>query len=247
MGTFGAAAFFSSQWSKPYTTGLGGMLAVNEAELAERVRRLRDEQACTASPATAAQLAAQIIAYESLVFPSGVSAARRAYRWASRRNMVTGSTAPLEYSARPADYFKTMCEVQAAGGLFELQRAEAGIAHRRQVVAWYDEALQNAGWPISPRPAGAEVALIRYPVRVADKPAALAAAERALVELGDWFNRPLHSHLAPQEAFGYCTGMCPQADRAARDIVNLPTHSRITRGYAARAVRFLLEHCQPAN
>jgi perosamine synthetase len=37
LGSVGAAAFFSFQWSKPYTTGLGGMAVTRDRELAERL------------------------------------------------------------------------------------------------------------------------------------------------------------------------------------------------------------------
>ncbi|MGI6455384.1 MAG: DegT/DnrJ/EryC1/StrS family aminotransferase [bacterium] len=33
-GTFGIASYFSGQWNKPFSTGLGGMLVVNEEDLA---------------------------------------------------------------------------------------------------------------------------------------------------------------------------------------------------------------------
>ena len=35
-GTFGSFAFMSGQWSKPFSTGLGGMLLMNDAALAAR-------------------------------------------------------------------------------------------------------------------------------------------------------------------------------------------------------------------
>lgn len=246
MGTFGDAAFFSSQWSKPYTTGLGGMLAINNEEFAKRVRELREARASLPSARTAAQLAAQALAFHFVVYPSTMTAARRGYRWASRR-FITGSTDPAEYTTPPADYFKSMSEVQAAAGLESLARVDSDIRHRREISALYDSALQAAGWNTVRAPQGADVTLVRYPVRVAEKPAALAAAERHYIELGDWFNRPLHSHLAAQEAFGYQTGMCSNADKAALETINLPTHPRVSRRYAERAVRFLIKHCRPAE
>jgi len=37
VGTFGRAGYFSSQWNKPYTTGLGGMVITSDRQLAERI------------------------------------------------------------------------------------------------------------------------------------------------------------------------------------------------------------------
>ncbi len=53
LGSFGHAAFFSSQWSKPYTTGLGGIAATRDPDLASRLRVI---QAGFDSPTGQAQL-----------------------------------------------------------------------------------------------------------------------------------------------------------------------------------------------
>ena len=74
---------------------------------------------------------------------------------------------------------------------------------------------------------------------VADKPRALASAARHFVELGSWFECPLHPIETPMEAYGYRTGMCPHADRASIETVNLPTHPRANAATARRSVEFL--------
>jgi dTDP-4-amino-4,6-dideoxygalactose transaminase len=247
VGNFGVAGFFSSQWSKPYTTGLGGMLVCNDDEFHERARRIRDEQAYKPGPRKAAQLAAQAIVHDVLVYPRTAAIARNAYRWLSKRSLITGSTSKSEYTDVPKDYFMSMSQAQAAAGLYELRRVEESNRRRRQIARYYVERLQEIGWPVPRWPRGAEVTLLRFPVRVRNKAAALDAADKQLVELGDWFVRPLHSHLAPQEDFGYETGMCPQAEKAAREIVNLPLHTRVSLRQADRVVAFLQRHCEAAE
>ena len=44
VGNAGDAAFFSSQWSKPVSTGLGGWLVTSDHGLAERMNRFHDEE-----------------------------------------------------------------------------------------------------------------------------------------------------------------------------------------------------------
>lgn len=246
VGTLGVAGFFSSQWSKPYTTGLGGTLLCNDAEFHARVLAIREAEACSTRPVTAAQLALQNIIHEAFVYPETMAIARRSYRWLSRRCIITGSTAKGEYSGERADYFQRMCEVQAAAGLHELSRLDQALALRRRLTDWYMEKLAEAGWRVPPLPEAADVTLLRFPIRVANKPEVLAEAERHLVEVGDWFVQPLHSHMARQEDFGYRTGMCPEADRAAREVINLPVHARVGAGHARRVLRFVQTCCRPA-
>ena len=246
VGTFGVAGFFSTQWSKPFTTGLGGLLVCNDGEFHNRVCKVRDAEATSPSPKAAVQLALQGIIHETLVYPGTIAIARNAYRWLTRRGIIAGSTARTEYCGWQPGYFQRMCSVQAAAGLCELDRVNDALRHRRRLTEFYGEALPEIGWSLPTPPSDSEVALLRVPVRVANKEEALKAADAHRVEIGDWFIRPLHSHMAPQEDFGYVSGMCPQADKAAREIINLPTHMRVTLDHARRVIRFLREVCRPA-
>ena len=81
---------------------------------------------------------------------------------------------------------------------------------------------------------------MRYPVRVADKARAVAEAPRHGVELGTWFECPLHPTETPMELYDYQEGMCPVAEQACREVVNLPTHPRAGEDVARRSVEFLL-------
>lgn len=247
VGNFGVAGFFSTQWSKPFTTGLGGTLVCNDREFRDRVCRVRDELASSPSATTAAQLAWQMLVYRAVVFPSTMALARNAYRWLTSRAILTGSTAKKEYCGWQPDYLKRMCEVQAAAGLCELGQLRRTIEHRHDLARYYADGLREAGWSVPTWPSGADVTLLRFPVRVANKAEALQRADKQLVELGDWFVRPLHSHLAAQEEYGYATGMCPHADRAANEIVNLPMHGRIHERTARRVLAFLNATCRPAG
>ncbi|MHC4445669.1 MAG: DegT/DnrJ/EryC1/StrS family aminotransferase [Planctomycetota bacterium] len=242
MGNFGVAGFFSSQWSKPFTTGIGGMLVCNDGDFYRRVMHIRETEAQAPAPKTAAQLALQGIVYDLLVYPKTMALAQNTYRWLTRKKIVTGSTCQSEYTAHPKNYFQRMCEVQAAAGLYELKRLDRTLDHRRKLNQWYIDALQGAGWPVPSQPDDSEVALLRFPVRVSNKTELLKAADRHLVELGDWFVRPLHSNLAPQEPFGYHTGMCPEAEKAAREMINLPTHLRVSSKLANNIIRFIQQY-----
>lgn len=62
--------------------------------------------------------------------------------------------------------------------------------------------------------------LLRYPVRVANKLELLDKAKQARVELGSWFESPLHPlELFEHHRLGYRVGQCPNAERAGRAIV----------------------------
>ena len=84
--------------------------------------------------------------------------------------------------------------------------------------------------------------LVRYPVRVKDKDRALHDAASAGVELGSWFECPLHPIETPLAAYDYTPGMCPEAERASGEVVNLPLHPRAGEATARRTVNFIQKY-----
>ena len=238
-GAFGRAAYFSFQWNKPFTTGIGGMAVTADRELAARLERVREEM--LAPPAKAAgMLALQRLVYRTTIFPRTTALATRLFRWLTRKGLVIGSSSTSEFSPEMAsDFFMGMSAGQARAGLRQLRRIEQNLEHRRRMARLYDQLLAEAGWPVPPIPEYIDPVLVRYPVRVADKARAVAEAPSHLVELGTWFECPLHPIETPLERYGYQRGACPESERACREVVNLPTHPRADPAAARRSVEFV--------
>jgi len=49
------------------------------------------------------------------------------------------------------------------------------------------------------------------------------------------------------EAFGYRQGMCPEAEAASREVVNLPTHQKVSMAIAERTLDFLRKQARPKS
>lgn len=240
VGTFGIAAYFSFQWNKPYTSGLGGMAITNDRDLAAKIAAICHQELCQPSRKQVIMLAAQLAAYRAFVYPETTAFIQNVFRWLTKRGLVVGSSSTAEFtSTMPDNFFKGMSTVQAWTGLQQLHKIEANIAHRREMKRVYDELLAERDWPLPEIPAEADSVLVRYPVRVADKGLALATASRHFVELGSWFECPLHPMTTPMGEYDYHTGMCPEAERASREVVNLPMHPRANARTAKRSVEFI--------
>jgi dTDP-4-amino-4,6-dideoxygalactose transaminase len=238
-GTFGLAAYWSFQWNKPFTTGIGGLATTSDASLAGKIEELCRSRVEPPLGA-AAMLAFQRMVHRMLVYPSTTALVTRLFRWLTYKGMVVGSFSTNEFTpVMPPDFFMAMGQAQSRAGLRRMHRLEANLAHRRRLGALYDELLAQAGWPMTPLPASMDPVLVRYPVRVADKDKAVAGAPKARVELGTWFECPLHPKETQMSLYDYYAGMCPVAERAAREVVNLPTHVRAGPATAQRGVEFL--------
>jgi dTDP-4-amino-4,6-dideoxygalactose transaminase len=239
-GTFGVAAYWSFQWNKPFTTGIGGLVTTNDPGLAEKITALNRAELQPPPSKTALMLSVQRLAYRLLIYPRTTAFATALFRWLTRKGAVVGSSDTCEFVPEmPEDFFLGMSAGQARAGLREMRRLEKNLAHRREMGRLYDRLSREAGWDVPAIPDHMDPVLVRYPVRVSDKARAVAEAPKHLVELGTWFECPLHPMETPLELYGYREGMCPVAERACREVVNLPTHPRAGEATARRAVGFL--------
>jgi dTDP-4-amino-4,6-dideoxygalactose transaminase len=239
VGTLGDAAFFSSQWSKPVTTGLGGWAEVNDPDLAAAVGRVADSYPLPAR-LDSLRLHAQYLAYRAVYRPQLAWAVQGLYRGLGRAGLVIGSSTGTELDCRlPADYRRRMGGLQERRLARLLDGADGMVAVRRRHAALLEEALAGHGLATATVPAGADPVWLRYPLRVGNKDALLAAARRARGELGDWFLSPVHPNREAWERAAYRAGQCPTAERLSREVVNLPTHAGLDAAEIARIVAFV--------
>lgn len=238
-GTMGAAAYWSFQWNKTFTTGIGGMAATADAKLAESIQRVCGDMV---QPSTkdAWVLAMQRLVYRAAIYPRTTAIATSMFRWLTKVGLVVGSSSNAEYRPEmPADFFKAMSPGQARAGLAGIRRWDANVQHRHQMRAEYDRLLSASGWNIPALPAWMEPSMIRYPLRVSDKAAVVAQGPGKLLEIGTWYECTLHPIETPLRLYDYIDGMCPEAEKAAREVINLPTHPRSTPKIARASVEFI--------
>lgn len=246
VGTFGKAAYFSFQWNKSYTTGLGGVAITNDNSLAERIDEICQAEIIQPSFKETAMLAAQLVVYRLFVYPRTTVLAQAAFRYLIGKGIMIGSSSSCEFGPTKAlDFFKAMSSVQASFGIRQLRKISTNVEHRRQMVQLYDELLAQRGW-CSPQydKKVMEPVLVRYPVRIREKNKALAEAAGCGIELGSWFESPLHPVGTPLAAYDYEVGMCPEAEKAGREVVNLALHPRTNKKTAKKAVEFITTFTQ---
>jgi dTDP-4-amino-4,6-dideoxygalactose transaminase len=241
VGTFGEAGYFSFQWNKPYTTGLGGMVLTNDSEVMEKIKSLCADEFCRPSKKEVFMLASQLAVYRTFIYPRTTAFAQSAFRYFTKKGIVVGSSSTREYEPKMAsDFFKSMSSIQARSGLKQLSKIDNNIAHRKKMAQRYDEFFEEKNWPVRRYDASVmEPVMVRYPVRIVEKAKALAEAARAGIELGSWFECPLHPIETPLTVYDYEVGMCPEAEKASKEVVNLPLHPRVGEKTIKRSVEFI--------
>jgi perosamine synthetase len=241
MGTFGTAAYFSFQWNKPFTTGLGGMLVTSNKELAANIQTLCDTQISRPSAKEIFLLAAELSVYRMFIYPRTTAMAQQLFRFLTKKGVVVGSSSSAEFEpVMASDFFKKISDFQARCGLRQTHKIEQNIAHRKKMAAVYDQMLAEQGFP--PRDYNKSLidpVLVRYPLRIKEKAEAIETAASAGVELGSWFECPLHPVETPLEKYDYVPGMCPISEKASKETVNLPLHTRVSEKTIRRSVEFI--------
>lgn len=243
LGTLGHAGFFSFQWSKPYTTGLGGMAVTTDADLAMRLSEVQDS---FVRPPRAARLRldVQYQLYSRFFTSRRYWLAQDVLRAVSRLGLFVGSSSEDELTGEePTDHTWLMSASQQANGLRLVGTVRARADHALALTDYYADRLARDGWAVPQHTP--EAPLLRYPMLVSGREDLLRAARSERIELGSWFESPLHPiPLESHATYGYSLGQCPHAERCAQQIVNLPLHLGVTHAEAQRIATFFIRHAR---
>jgi perosamine synthetase len=240
VGSLADASFFSSQWTKPISSGLGGWVNTGDVSLRAKLQRFRSEHCVQPSKAEVAILAAQVGIRDLVSHPRIDWIVKRVYQTLYSRGLLVGTSSKEEFRAQmPSGYAKRMSSFQERL-LHRSLSDEFIVAHRRRLKRVYDEALELAGVPSLTVAERFDPVLLRYPVRIKQKARALAEAKKHGLDIGEWYANPIdRPESLDGEVLGYRPGACPEGERAGREVVNLPMGRRVTEKSARRMVEFV--------
>ncbi len=239
-GTEADASFFSSQWNKPFSTGIGGFSYIKDPDL---IAGLRKAESKFDIPSFKDQLGlkAMITARNIFSNSSAYWFAVKTYRWLSKAGMVIGSSedAELTGTKMPASYLKAMSNVQMNYGLKQISQIDDFVEKRNAIAKQYSEFLSNENFKIPFVPEGFEHTYLKYPLLVSDRKIFFERAQKAKVEVGDWFISPIHPVIKNFHQWNYEPGLFPVADDVSQHIVNLSTNTSTSNAEVERTINFL--------
>ncbi len=227
VGTFGGAAFFSTEQSKPISTQMGGMAVTSDPSLARRLASIQD-RAPFPSTAEIRERLGEFVAQYVYSRPQWNEVLGLAFHTLAKRYMqpngTVASTTPEEiHSLRPTDYGKRLPAPLARLGIRQLTHVDRYNARRAATARVYDQLLASVGAKRVAIAAGTSPSVLRYPVFVRDKEAFAEIASRVGIQPGLWYTDNIHPRGTDLQRLQYERGQCPFAERAARGVANLPT------------------------
>ncbi len=222
-GSFADFAFYSTQWNKPFSTGIGGILRVNNLDYLSTIQELEDSAYAPTSKEIAV-LNALIKARKYFLTDVSYWALKKMYRQLSAWNIVVGSSAPEEIAAPelPDRFLRKGCNIQYQKGVEALKGLEMVLKRRKANASRISELLKSHGKTYVSQDFEFNHSFLIYPILVKDRTAFLKLSENAGLPMGDWFVSPIHPVTENFDQWALDCDDFPMANQLSKQIVNIP-------------------------
>ena len=228
-GVRGDLGLFSFGPTKHLFTVEGGMITTDSAELYERLRTYRDREMSRLPNVLWMKrwlrLVRDYFAFTRTLRATALPEVRRALHAVTRSNGGPNDNGPgTTLVAR--DYATAYADFQARVGLSQLRKLEGILDRRRELAQFYDRELRNIpGLVPAPIVPGANYS--QYTMRVAQRDTIDFSRQMRSqgIEVGQIYDRvlPYRKRFRPFAKTSY-----PHTERATREVVNLPIHSKVS-------------------
>ena len=224
-GSYCDAAFYSTQWNKPFSTGIGGF-AVTQNNFIKTELQKQENQKIEPTFKDKFMLKVLYFIRNKIINDFTYWNMVKAYRWLSKHNIVLGSSKGEEINSTnmPEKYFKNFTEVQAKEGLKNIKKLDYLLELRKKNAQNYTDFLSAHGKNHVPLDLFKNHSFLKYPLLVKNRDFFMQLAEEQRVSLGDWFLSPLHP--ANRSCLSKWSFLLSEYENAADlsfKVVNLPT------------------------
>ena len=242
VGTFGKAAFFSFSRDKIISSVYGGMAVTNDDQLGKKLQDLQKEFRKPSFCWTWQQIWHPILLHYFilpiynfldlgkifLVLSQWLHILSKAVSWKEKRG------------ERP-DYFpKALPNALATMALNQFAKLEKFNQHRQKIAEIYYKELAGTKFVLPEKYSNRKNAFLRFTIKTKNAQDIIYEAwHKQNILLGDWYTTVIAPFDTKLEQMHYKIGMCPNAEKLAKETLNLPTHINISKKDLERIVNFL--------
>lgn len=225
-GSYCDAAIFSTQWNKPFSTGIGGFCVANNPDLSSGLEEVNKK---LIKPGIKDELILWLLVWAKklLINDKSFWTLRGLYRTLSKANIVIGSSqgAEIEGIEMPVDYFKSASVIQSRFGFKNIKLIKYDLLRRRENSKLYSDFLIKYNKKYVNEDYDDNHSFLVYPLLVKDRPGFMLKAEKNHIKLGDWFVSPIHPVKENFIKWELDIESLPNASFLSKHLVNLPTMS----------------------
>ncbi|MBZ9571993.1 aminotransferase class V-fold PLP-dependent enzyme [Patescibacteria group bacterium] len=245
-GTFGDVAFFSFGRDKIISSVFGGMAVTNNEKLAEKIKEFQERIDYPSNFWIFQQLLHPILV-NYLIIPAyglGPNLGRILLGLSHKLSILSKAVHREEKKGRIPKYFpKRLPNVLSILALNQFRKLERFNKHRREIANFYQKELKNTNFllPLAKAREERVPTFLRYPILLNfDTDEILKKARKRKIYLDDgWRKSPIVPLDTNIEKMRYLSGSCPESEKVAQAILNLPTHINISQKQAKKIADFL--------
>jgi perosamine synthetase len=223
-GSYCDAAIYSTQWNKPFSTGIGGFCLVNDRILRDKLLGVNQK---LIQPGILDNISLSLLmwTYRNLLNEKTYWTLRTIYRKLSMAGIVIGSSQgkELKYPSEPGSYFKGASKIQIKHGLRNIQNLLDILKLRERNAQIYSDFLKEKNKTYVSEKYRDDHSFLVYPLLVKDREIFNKNAEIERVRTGDWFISPLHPVKSDLNLWDLDEKNVPNASFLSKHLVNLPT------------------------
>lgn len=238
-GSYCDAAFYSTQWNKPFSTGIGGFLVVNNENL---LNKILSQEKSKIKPRFIEKVMLRLLLLFRKLFVNHHTqwVLVKLYRILSKHHLTVGSNQSKELNSTemPVGYFKDISSIQITAGIKSLKNITRLNELRIKNAYDYTTFLRTHNKNHVDQSLFSNHIFLKYPLIVKNREQFFKLAKNSKVSLGDWFLSPLHPIEDNLERWLLVRDNYPIANLVSQNIVNLPTDIKTNSG----VIKFLKQN-----
>lgn len=243
LGTLADAAILTFGIEKVISGVRGGAAVVKDTEIATKLRNFRDALPEFPKNKTNTAIWNPIIwSWINPVYYLGFSkyTLGRLMVWFGHKfNLLGNMIEDCEYDVCQPDWLPAKpSPALSLLALNQLHKLDRFNEHRRKIAKTYETQL---GVKID-QLEHAKPVYLRFPILVRNKTQVLQILKDNQIVAGDWYKSILFAPTRSYEKLHYHKGSCPNAEYAAAQIINLPTHIHVETADAERIAQLVKPH-----
>jgi len=242
VGTFGKAGFFSFSRDKVISSVYGGMAVTNDDEIGKKLEELQKQFGQPSLFWIKQQLLHPILLhYIILPLYNFIDLGKVFLILSQWLHILSKAVSWKEKRGLKPDYFpKALPNALAILAQNQFNKLEKFNQHRKEIAEFYYQELAGTNFIL---PEKANSIFLRFAVRHPRAHEIIYDAwHKENILLGDWYTTPIAPDDTKMEEMKYAPGICPNAEKLAKETLNLPTHINISVQEAQRIVDFLKKY-----
>ena len=140
---------------------------------------------------------------------------------------------------RPGYFPKKLPNCLAILALNQLKKLDKFNNHRQKIAEFYCNELKNTSFELPTAPGDRKPVFLRYAIKSKKAHKIIKKAWQRNILIGDWYTSPIAPDDTKLGKMRYVPGSCPNAEKLAKETLNLPTHINISKKDAQKIIIFL--------